>query len=128
MTRRDLLLRKEPPEAVESVLPQRAVLGDPTLGPFQAAGLEAARAHPTDLLGPDHAAVLQDLDVLHDGRERHGERLGEVADRDRAPAQPLDHRATRRVGQGPEGVVELRRVCHHSTSEYRTSPHSQAVT
>ena len=82
------------------------MLGDPLLDRAHRRRLETACADAADLLGADQAALLQHVDVLDDGRQRHRERLGELADRGRALAQPGDDRAPARVGEGTEGPVE----------------------
>ena len=45
-------------------LPRLAVLGDPLLDLAHRRRFEVARAHSTDLLGADDAALLQHFDVL----------------------------------------------------------------
>jgi hypothetical protein len=42
--------------------------------------------------------------VLDDGRERHGEWLGQCTDRRGSGAQPLDHGAAGGIGEGLEGL------------------------
>src|SRR5688572_2976063 len=76
-----VLLVQNLAEAVETVLPHAAAIVDPALGGAQALLVHAAGAHPPDLLGPHETAVFEHGEVLHDGGQRHGERLGELADR-----------------------------------------------
>jgi uncharacterized protein (TIGR02453 family) len=64
---------------VEAALPGRPPLGNLLLGRPQHRRLDAACAHPPGLFGPDEPARLQDLEVLDHHRQRHGERLGELA-------------------------------------------------
>ena len=49
-----------------------------SLGGFERGGLDAAGAHAADFLGADQAAGFEHLEVLHDGRQGHGEGLGEL--------------------------------------------------
>src|SRR5262249_31515731 len=74
-------------EAVEAALPVGAALGDPAPPPAERARLDAARAHPPNLLGADEAARLQHLQVLHNRRQRHWQRSRELAHRRRAAAE-----------------------------------------
>ena len=55
------------------------------------------RTRPTfsERTRPHH---YQHLHVLDDGGERHREGPGQLADRGRSPAEPLDHQAPARVG------------------------------
>ena len=57
-------------------------------------------------------ALLQHLEVLNDPRERHVQRLREVADRCRPPAQPLDDRPARGVRERVEDPVDGGLVKH----------------
>jgi hypothetical protein len=54
------------------------------------------------------------LQVLHDRRQRHGQRLRQLAHRGGAEAQPLHERAPRRVGERLEDEIE-RSGAHAST-------------
>lgn len=121
-------LGEELAQAVEAALPLRPMLSDPPLRTLQPPRLEAAGADPTDLLGPDDTAVLEDLDVLHDGRERHREGGSELADRNWSAAQLLNHRSASGVSQRPEGVIQLRRAMHHAFESNSACPDSQALT
>lgn len=46
--------------------------------------------------------------MLHERRQGHGERLGEFAYRCRTPAEPLNDRSTRRVGERLKDRIQ----CH----------------
>src|SRR5690349_18836575 len=61
-----LVLGEQIAEPIEAPLPERAALVDPVLRGPEALGLDAAGAHPTDLLGAHQPALLEDLQVLHD--------------------------------------------------------------
>jgi hypothetical protein len=45
--------------------------------------------------------------MLHDRRQRHGQRTGKFTHRRRPAAQPLDHRSSRGVGKGMEEAVKI---------------------
>ncbi len=100
-------------EGVEPALPRAAALGDPPLGGAQRGRGDLAGAHPAHLLGAHQAARLQHLHVLDDGGERHREGPGQLADRGRSPAEPLDHQAPAGVGQRLEHPVERIRLVKH---------------
>src|SRR5659263_440705 len=51
-------------------------------------------------------AVVQHLQVLDDGGERHGERAGELAHRGRPAAEALHHAPAARVGERLEHAIE----------------------
>src|SRR6266566_4878244 len=51
---------------------------------------------------------FEDSHMLEDGRQRHRERLRQLAHRHRPAAEPLDDRAPGRVGEGLEDEVQVR--------------------
>jgi hypothetical protein len=59
------------------------------------------------------AGAFEDADVFRDGRERHVEPRGELADRLVARGQTGKDLAPRWVGQRGEGRVELRGMVNH---------------
>jgi hypothetical protein len=64
---------------------------------------------------------LQYLDVFAGGRERHGKRIGELADGHGAPRQTLQHLAPRAVSERAiHGVQALAFIFNHMV-EYMTS-------
>jgi hypothetical protein len=67
---------------------------------------EPALPRPSDLLGGHEVGALEDPDVLLDPVERQPERLGQLADRGRAPPQPLEDLTPRGIGEGEERAVE----------------------
>jgi hypothetical protein len=99
-------------EAVEAAFPERPPLPNPLVGDAQTVGVEVASADPTVLLGAYEAAALQNLKVLHDGRERHVERSGEISGRARRDAEPLHDGAARRIPEGVEDLADARMVKH----------------
>jgi hypothetical protein len=101
---------EEVAEPVETAFPQGPPLVDPVLGRAQRGRLDRAGAHPPDLLRADEAAGLEHLDVLDHRRERHLERLRELAHRRRPTRQAVDHRAAAGVSERVEDLVERRMV------------------
>ena len=63
--------------------------------------MDAAVALPDEKTG-----VFEHAHVLRDRRQRHLERLGELADRAFAAGELRQHRAARGIGQRGEGRVE----------------------
>ncbi len=62
---------------------------------------------PAGFAALDQARVAEHVEVLHDGRQRHRERPGELAHREvLVLVEPGQQGAPRRVGQGSEGAVE----------------------
>jgi len=107
------LLGEDRAESIEASLPGRPPLLDPAARDRQRAAVDLAGPDAADLLGPDEPARLEDGDVLEDGRQRHRERLRQLAHRHRPAAEPLDDRAPGRVGEGLEDEIQLRlRVKH----------------
>jgi hypothetical protein len=76
-------------QAVQALLGCRPPIGDPLCERGEAPGLDPASAHPPDLFASDKPACLQRLKMLEHGSEGHSEWRGQVADRGRAAAQPL---------------------------------------
>jgi hypothetical protein len=93
-------------QAVESALPAGAAFGDPPFGESQAARIDAAGPHSTELLGPDDAALFEDLQVLNDCRQRHVERLRQVADRHRSGAQAFNDGSAGWLRQCVEDAID----------------------
>src|SRR3954465_7168219 len=93
------------PKEVGPAGPGRAVLTDPAFDRLHRLWLEPTSANPTDLLAVHEAAALQDVQVLHDGRQRNAEGRRELAHGRGAAGQPLDHRTALAVGEGLEDAV-----------------------
>jgi hypothetical protein len=87
-------------------------LREPGLGLRQHVAVELAMAHAPHLLGADEPAGLEQLHVLHDGRERHHQRLGQLAHRRVATRQPVDDGAAGGIGQCLEDAIERLMLKH----------------
>jgi hypothetical protein len=92
-------------EAIKSVFPSSALVADPRLGRSQATQLQVAGADPAALSGPDKAAVLEHLQVLHDRWQGHVERLGQFAHRGRTCDKAFDHAPPSAVSQSLKDPV-----------------------
>src|SRR5438309_635289 len=102
----DRLLLQDVAELIQTALPNRAAFGDPISRDRESRGFDAAGANAPGLLGPDQAAVLQHLEMLHHRRERDLERLGEARYGDRAPAELLENGAPGGVAEGMKDHVD----------------------
>jgi len=75
-----LLLLQECGEAIEAVVPEAFVAGEPLHGAFHGSGLQAA-SHRAAALGTlDQIGPRQHVEVLHDRGQRHRERLRQLGD------------------------------------------------
>lgn len=95
-------------ELIETTFPVRALLVEPGLSPPQWRRDDVIGPHAPGLAGLHEAAVLEDVEVLGEGRQRHPEWPGEFGDRCRSAAQPLENRTPRRIAQPLEDLSELR--------------------
>jgi hypothetical protein len=70
-------------------------------------GGEPAGDGASGLAARDQAGIGQDVEMLHDRRQRYRERRSQRADREVGPlGKPHDQRAPRRVGERSEGAIE----------------------
>src|SRR5262245_15497283 len=93
--------------AVEPGFPDCSLLRDPGFRRAQCGRFHLAGPDTADLRGANETAVLQYMEVLQKGGHGHGERLGELADGGRAPAQTRHDRPPSWIGQGVEDAVEV---------------------
>src|SRR4030088_2284429 len=99
-------LGEEVAEPIQGGFPASAAFGNPPLGGPEPGGFDVEGAYAADFFGAHEAAGLQDVEMLHDRRHRHRERLGELANRGGRAAQALDHAHARGISQGVEEAVE----------------------
>ena len=64
-------------------------------------------------LGRNETAVFEKMDMLHERRQGHVERRGEIADTGRPTAQSRQNGPARGVGQRLKDVVEFARILIH---------------
>jgi hypothetical protein len=94
-------------ETVEIVGPEALVAVEPFHRLLHRLRGEPACDDAAGLLACDQAGVRQHVEMLHDRRQRHVERLGELTDRKRvAVGQPREQRAPRRVSKRGKGLVQ----------------------
>ena len=95
-------------QQVEFMLPEGPIVRQPVEGVLHGTGREARMAHPTAPLHVGEPGPGQHADVLGDGRKRHREALGELADAALTNGEASEDGAPRRVGErckcGVEGI------------------------
>jgi len=100
-------------QLIELECPESAVLLHPGRGVTHRCGDERGPPRATLALYACEAGTLEHAHVLGDGRERHREARGELADRAIAVRQARDDRAPRRIGQRGESGVERGMTVNH---------------
>ena len=76
--------------------------------------MQRALHDPPLLRALDEARGLEHREVLHEARQRHVVRRGELADRPAALRELRDHRAPRTVGErGEERIEPVVRILNH---------------
>jgi hypothetical protein len=103
-------------QAVETRLPERAVLRQPVMGGLQATRTQAADTPACVNLALDQPRSFEYAQVTRDGGRRNREGLCQIADVRPAARKSGKDCASRRVGQGSESGVESfdggRHTCH----------------
>src|ERR1700712_3348756 len=94
-------------EAVEAVVPQGAVFGEPGVDGHQRLGLELARAPLCVAAARDEAGVFEDLEMLGDAGKGDVERLGKLRHRTLAEREFGEDGAPGGIGEGLEGRTKL---------------------
>lgn len=92
---------------IEPLAPELAVELDGFLGRAQRLGIEGAAVDAALAGAPKEPGLLEHLDVLRHGGERHAEGLRELRDRARLLADHPQDIAAGGVGEGVEDEVEL---------------------
>jgi len=87
-------------------LPLDSTLIDPTFSHAERFRFDTAGPNPPDFGRTHETGLLEYFEMLHHGRQRHGQWSGEVADRGGSQRELRQHRATRRIGECLEGEVE----------------------
>ena len=87
--------------------PEALVANEPDHGVFHRRCLELAADSAADFVPRYETGVRKDVEVLHHRRQRHGEWLGQFADREAVGfAEPHQQRATRGIGERRESAIE----------------------
>jgi hypothetical protein len=95
-------------EAIESELPVRAMLLDPSFEQGKACRFDAAGADAADLLGSSQVALFEDLEMLTDGGESDAEGLSQSRDRDGPPAKQVEDGTARGIAECVKEAIDLR--------------------
>src|SRR3989440_363147 len=96
-----------PVQRLQTCLPECSVVIDPLPGLREGTGLEPAPGLPAAAPAAHQPCLFEDLDVLRDGRERHREGCGELAERQLPRGEARQDRPAGGVREGVEDVVEL---------------------
>jgi len=107
------LLAEETFEGIESAFPEAAILGDPVFGLLQGSGREPAETRAADFFLGDEAGVLKHADVLHDRREGHAMRAGEVREGGFAKHEGSKDGTAGGVGKGAKGGIKGCGILNH---------------
>jgi len=95
-------------------MPESLVAVEPLQRVFQRFALEAATHDAAGLLPLDQPGVLENAEVFQEARQRHRERIRELADRALALAQPREDRASGGIRQRAEdGTQRIWRIVNH---------------
>src|SRR5262245_14415097 len=131
-------------QRLEACAPDKVVPRDPRRRFLQPAHAERAGPHAPDLLRGDEPRLFQDAHVLLHSRERHVKPVGKLRDRRVSTSEPLEHAASRGVGEcGERGIEGGMRMLNHvvqytrgpaacksrlrgRASRYRASPDGRA--
>ena len=93
-------------EAIEAQLPMLPVLSYPTCSLLQRLSLEQAGSPLRITPACNESGVLEHLQVFRYGRQAHGKRRCELADRDRAAGDTRENGAPGRIGKRGEGDAQ----------------------
>ncbi len=103
-------------------MPERLRVVEPAIHRTKPTHVELAALHAAMLHGGHQPGRLEDAQVLEDGRQRHVERLGQLADRRPAAGQPRQHGAARRVGERAKHRVQPGFLIHNQLVNYYKKP------
>jgi hypothetical protein len=94
-------------EAIEAFGPEALIAAEPIHGLPHRRRRQPARHHTPGLFPRDETGIREHIEMLHDRRQRHRERLRQLADRQAVAAgQPRQQRTAGRVRERGEGLVE----------------------
>ena len=123
-----LLVLQKRVQAVEARVPEFFVALQPIDRSFQRTALELTAHYAAGLAAHDEPGIFQNTEMLDESRQRHGERLRELADRTFAALEPGEHSTARGIGKGAENRVELAgRIVNHKVKCERESKSCQVA-
>jgi hypothetical protein len=109
-----LLSLKKIAQAVELRVPELLVPVEPIQRALQSFALEATVDDTAGLAPFDQSRILENSEMLHESRQRHSERLGQLAGRSIALPQPRQDGASRRIRESAEnGAERVARIVNH---------------
>jgi hypothetical protein len=109
-----LLVLQKRVQAVEARVPEFFVALQPIHRSFQRTALELTAHHAAGLAAHDEPGIFQNTEMLDESRQRHRERLRELADRTFAALELREHSTARGIGEGTEnGVEPAGRIVNH---------------
>ena len=123
-----LLVLQKRVQAVEARVPEFFVALQPIHRSFQRTALELTAHHAAGLATHDEPGIFQNTEMLDESRQRHRERLRELADRTFAALEPGEHGTARGIGEGAENRVEpAGRIVNHKVKCERQSKSCQVA-
>lgn len=112
--RRGLLVGSEQAfEFIEAAGPELLVFGEPLVRGGEGRGFEAAEVCSSAAGAAEETGVLEGLEVLGGGGQRHVERLGELGDGALTGGEGAEDAPARGVGECPEDAVEAGGMFNH---------------
>src|SRR5262249_8213151 len=103
-------------ELIEAPLPECPLPGHPAFRRFERPGYKLVSAHAPKLSRADQSASLENVEMLHEGRQRDIEGARQLADRSGPGGESAQHRPTRRIGERAKDSVELGLLVSHMTN------------
>lgn len=104
-------------EPLDPCIPEPLIPAEPIVGALERPRIDAAVVDPATHGAFDEPGLLERLDVLRGGRERHAMWCGELGNCLFTSGEPFQHRAPGGVAECPENAVEPVRLFNH-TVEY----------
>jgi hypothetical protein len=109
-------------QAVEPRIPEFLVALQPRERGLQCTAFELTAHHAAGLFSLDEPRILQNAQMLDESRQRHAERLGQLADRAVAVPELGEHGTPSGIGERTEDRVEpLARIVNHKVKCARAS-------
>jgi hypothetical protein len=112
-------------ESFEPLGPQPLVGAEPIIGLGKGLRVDLTEVGPAAHGPPHKPSVLERLDVLGRGGQRHFERLGQLPHRAFLCGQPAEHGAPGGIAQGAEDTVEVSVSFNHTVKYTAGSADSQ---
>ena len=109
-------------QAIEPRIPEFLVALQPRERGLERTALELTAHHAAGLAPHDEPGIFQNTEMLDESRQRHAERLGQLADRAVAVPELGEHGTPGGIGERAEDRVEpLARIVNHTVKYTRAS-------